>query len=141
MSTTEDNKRLAAGLFEHAARGDYDAFERLLAPDYVVHEGSEDVHGSAGLREMVEEYRRVLAGMTITIEDQLAEGDKVATRFTVRGVHESEFMGAAPTGREVSLSGLTLSICKDGRIVEEWEETDTVGLLAQIGALPETASA
>jgi len=106
-----------------------------------VHEGSEDVHGSAGLREMVEEYRRVLAGMTITIEDQLAEGDKVATRFTVRGVHEGEFMGAAPTGREVAFSGLTVSVCKDGRIVEEWEETDLVGLLAQIGALPEPASA
>lgn len=141
MSTTEDNKRLAASLFEHAARGDYDAFERLLAPDFVVHEGSEDVHGSLGLRAMIEEYKRVLSGMTVTVEDQLAEGDKVATRFTVRGTHEGAFMGASPTGREVSFSGLTISVCKDGRIVEEWEEGDIIGLLAQIGALPEPASA
>ncbi len=141
MSTTEDNKRLAAGLFEHAVRGDYDAFERLLAPEYVIHEGSEDIHGAAGLRGMVEEYRRVLAGMTVTIEDQLAEDDKVATRFTIRGVHEGEFMGAAPTGREIAFGGVTISVCREGRIVEEWEETDTVGLLAQIGALPESAAA
>ena len=59
----------------------------------------------------------------------------------VRGVHEGEFMGAPPTGREVALSGLTISLCKDGRIVEEWDEADAVGPLAQIGALPEPASA
>ncbi len=63
----------------------------------------------------------------------------MATRYTIRGTHDGDLMGTPPTGRDVAFIGLTVSRCRDGRIVEEWELVDTVGLLRQIGALPEMA--
>jgi SnoaL-like polyketide cyclase len=64
------------------------------------------------------------------------EGDYVATRWFVRGRHQGELMGTSPSGREIAFSGVTISRCRDGKIVEEWEICDTLGLLQQIGALP-----
>jgi predicted ester cyclase len=88
---------------------------------------------------MVEGYRRALSDFRVTIDQQFSAGDDVATRFTVRGTHDGDLMGTPPTGKEVELTGITVSRCEDGRIVEEWEITDAVGLLGQIGALPELA--
>ena len=65
----------------------------------------------------------------------------MATRTTIRGRHEGELMGAPPSGRDVEFSGLTISRCRDGKIEEEWELVDVVGLLRQVGALPELAGA
>jgi predicted ester cyclase len=138
MSTTEDNMALARSCFEHAPRGELDAFDRLLTSDYVMH-NPQEFRGPDGLREMVEGYREVVGGLNVTVDHQFAEGDHVATRFTVRGTHDGELMGTAATGREVEFTGITISRCRDGRIAEEWEITDALGLLAQIGALPEMA--
>jgi predicted ester cyclase len=90
---------------------------------------------------MVQGYREAIAGLTVTIDHQFSEGDYVATRMTFTGRHEGELMGAAPTGREVEFTGLTVSRCRDGKIEEEWELVDTITLLQQIGALPEMAQA
>jgi len=86
---------------------------------------------------MVEGYRSAISGLRVDIEHQFTEGDYVATRFTIRGTHDGELMRAAPTGRDVACSGVTISRCVNGRIAEEWELVDKVGLLRQIGALPE----
>jgi predicted ester cyclase len=138
MSTT-DMQAAARALFDHANRGEYDAFDALLDPDYVIHSGSEDHHGSAGLADMVRGYREVLADMRVTVDDQFGSGDQVATRFTIRGRHEGELMGAAPTGREVTFTGICISRFRDGRIVEEWEQADVLALLQQVGAVPQPA--
>jgi steroid delta-isomerase-like uncharacterized protein len=139
MSSSETNKSAVRKCFEEASRGNFDALEEILSPDYVVHpEGAE---GIDGLTEMVEGYRRAFADLTISIEHQFTEGDNVATRYTIRGRHEGELFGVAPTGRDVEFSGLTISRCRDGRIEEEWELVDSLGLLQQIGALPEMAGA
>jgi predicted ester cyclase len=91
------------------------------------------------MREMIEEYRHAF-GVRVTIEQQLAEGDCVATRYTLRGNHRAEFMGIPPTGNEVTVAGICISRLRDGMIVEEWEVSDTLGALRQIGALPELAT-
>ena len=88
---------------------------------------------------MVSGYREAIAGLNVTIDQQFTDGDHVATRYTLRGRHEGELMGAEPTGRDLEFTGLTISRCRDGRIVEEWELVDVVGLLEQVGALPEPA--
>jgi predicted ester cyclase len=137
MSSNEENKAVVRACFEHASHGDFDALDGLVAPDYVLH--PEEVRGADGLKEMVEGYRRAHSGLRVAIDQQFTEGDYVATRFTVRGTHDGELMGAPPTGTDVAFTGITISRCEDGRIVEEWELTDTVGLLRQIGALPEMA--
>jgi predicted ester cyclase len=99
----------------------------------------EEAHGPDGLKEMVEGYRNALSGLRVTIDQQFTEGDYVATRYTISGTHDGDLMGTPPTGKDVAFTGITISRCEGGRIVEEWEITDAVGLLGQIGALPEMA--
>jgi predicted ester cyclase len=139
MSASEANKTAVRDCFEKASQGDFDALHSIVTSDYVVH--PEEVRGPDGLAAMVQGYRDALAGLNVTIEHQFTEGDWVATRSTVRGRHEGELMGAPPTGREVEFTNLTISRCRDGKIEEEWELADVVGLLRQIGALPELAGA
>jgi len=129
------NKAVVRACFENASRGNFDALDDILTQDYVLH--PEEVRGADGLQEMVEGYRNALSGLEVDIEHQFSDGDYVATRGTVRGTHEGELMGTAPTGRSVAISVLTISRCENGRIAEEWELVDTVSLLRQIGALPE----
>ena len=137
MGSSEENKATVRSCFENASQGNFEALDEIVAPDYVVH--PEEARGPDGLREMVERYRTALSGLRVTIDQQVTEGDHVATRFTIRGTHDGDLMGAAPTGKDVVFTGITISRCQDGRIVEEWEITDTVGLLGQIGALPAMA--
>lgn len=92
-----------------------------------------------GLKEMIEEYRNGF-GLRVTIDHQFADSEFVATRYTARGRHDTEFMGIPPTGREGTATGICISRFRDGRIVEEWDVWDTLGLLQQIGAVPEPAA-
>jgi predicted ester cyclase len=137
MSSSEQNKATVRACYENASQGNFDALDEILAPDYVVH--PEEARGADGLREMVERYRKALSGLRVTVDQQFTEGDYVATRFTISGTHDGDLMGTPPTGKDVAFTGITISRCEGGRIVEEWEITDTVGLLGQVGALPEMA--
>ena len=137
MSTSEDNQAAVRACFENASQGNFDALDDIIAPDYVVH--PEEARGRDGLQEMVEGYRSALSGLRVTIDQQFTDGDYVATRFTIRGTHDGDLMGTAPTGKDVAFTGITISRCEGGRIAEEWEITDTVGLLGQVGALPQMA--
>jgi predicted ester cyclase len=139
MSSTEANKAAVRGCFENAAQGNFDALHSLVTPDYVVH--PDEARGPEGLAEMVQGYRDALSGLNVTIEHQFTEGDYVATRTTIRGRHDGELMGTPPTGRDVEFTGLTISRCRDGKVEEEWELIDVVGVMRQIGALPDLAEA
>jgi predicted ester cyclase len=139
MSSSEQNKTAVRDCFEQASKGNFGALHEIVTPDYVVH--PEEVHGPDGLAEMVQGYRSAFADLNVTIEHQFTEGDYVATRSTIRGRHEGDLMGAPPTGRDVEFTSLTISRCRDGKLEEEWELVDTVGLLRQIGALPDMAEA
>ena len=137
MSSSEENKAVVAACFENASQGNFGALDGIVTGDYVLHPG--EVHGADGLAEMVQRYREALSGLRVKIEQQFTEGDFVATRYTISGTHDGDLMGTPPTGRDVAFSGITISRCEGGRIAEEWELTDTVALLGQIGALPEMA--
>lgn len=136
-SNSEQNEDVVRKCLTEASRGNFGVFETVLSEDYVIH--PEEARGAAGLQEMVEGYRAALSGLRVDIEQQFSAGDRVATVSTVRGVHEGELMGTAPTGREVAFAMITISRFEDGRIAEEWEIADMASLLAQIGALPEPA--
>ena len=139
MSDSEQNKAAVRNCFEETSHGNFDALGSIVSTDYVLH--PEGVRGADGLAAMVQGYRDAIGGLAVTIDQQFTEGDYVASRFTIRGRHEGELMGTAPTGRDVEFTGLTVSRCRDGRIEEEWELVDTVSLLQQVGALPEMAQA
>jgi steroid delta-isomerase-like uncharacterized protein len=138
VQDTEQNKELVRRCFTLGAAGDEAGLEEILATDFVIR-SPDDHHGAAGLLEMIAPVRAGLPDLGVTIDAQFADGDYVATRFTVRGTHDGNLFGTPATGRRVELTGITISRCVDGRIAEEWELVDAVGALQQVGALPAPA--
>ncbi len=141
MSSGEDNEAAVRAFFAVAEDGKLDALDAIVSPDYVLHDPSspEEIRGVEGARDFVTMYRNAMCGLRVTIEHQFSDGDCVATRFTARGTHDGEFMGVPATGKDVKVACITISRCRDGKVVEEWELSDTLGALQQIGALPEMA--
>lgn len=140
---SETNKTISRRLVEEAFnQGKYDVIEELVAPTFVNHDpATGDMKGPQGAREQIELYRSAFPDLKITIEEQIAEGDLVATRWTAKGTHKGELMGIAPTGKESTVTGLTIDKIKDGKIVESWNNWDTLGMMRQLGAVPALATA
>jgi steroid delta-isomerase-like uncharacterized protein len=84
---------------------------------------------NAAIREAIPDYN-------VTVDDQVAENDRVVTRWTARGTHKGTFQGIAPTGKQVVVSGMTISRYVKGKVAESWVELDTANLLRQLGASP-----
>lgn len=109
--------------------------EELLARDYDGH-SSTVVRGPDGAMAFISVARGAFPDYRFEILDQIAEGDKVATRWRIVGTHEGPFQGAPSSGKRVKLTGITIFRLADGRLVEGWTNEDTFGLLQQIGAAP-----
>jgi steroid delta-isomerase-like uncharacterized protein len=136
---SERNKAAARAEFEVWSTGEVERLDDLVA-DGVVHHDPYDPHaaeGLKGLKKTIALNRRAFPDLRIAIEDQVAEGDKVVTRWTATMTHEGELGGAAPSGRRVTLTGTTIERFDDGKVVEAWRSMDTLGLLRGIGALPD----
>ena len=113
-----------------------DALEEVYADTFVMHEPDEDVRGIEGLTQFVSTIRSALPDLRVTLEEDIAEREKVVSRWRAQGTHQGELMGIAPTGNEVAITGITIHRIEDGKIVEEWENWDALGLMQQIGAVP-----
>jgi predicted ester cyclase len=85
--------------------------------------------------------RAAYSDARITVDDQIPEGDKVASRWTGRGKHDGDLMGIGPTGKQVTVSGLTLSRLANGKVIEEYTNWDTFGMMQQLDVVPELAHA
>ena len=135
------NKEIVRRALEEPWRN-LDVLDELVSSDYVGHDPAlpEPVRGIQGSKDNVNEYRSAFEGAQISVKEQVGEGDVVASRWEGRGRHTGELMGIAPTGKDVVVSGLTLSRLKNGKIVEEWSNWDTLGMLQQIGAVPTGAA-
>jgi steroid delta-isomerase-like uncharacterized protein len=121
--TSGKNKTLIRRwLDEVFTRGELDEVDELFTPNYALHDPSfpHDVHGPKGIKRYVTAYRAAFPDLKVTLEDQLAEADKVVTRWTVRGTHSGEFLGLAPTGDGVTVSGIEFDRIVGGRIDEAW---------------------
>ena len=138
-----DFKMIVKRLFEEPWKGNFDVIDEFVAPNYVGYDPAEPepIRGPAGARENIEKYLAGFPGGGITVDDQIVDGDKVATRWTGRGTQTGEIAGIAPTGKEVTISGLTISRLEGDMVVEEWTTWDTLGMLIQLGAIPEPARA
>jgi len=136
------NKDIVRRLGVEPWEGNLDVIDELVAPDYVGHDPAQpDLHGPDGVKGFITSYLAGFPDGRITIEEQLAEGDLVATRWTGRGTHQGELMGIPATGKQVTVSGLTLSRLQNGKVVEEWSNWDTLGMLQQLGVVPDMAAA
>jgi steroid delta-isomerase-like uncharacterized protein len=137
---TEENKDLARrswGLLENL-----DLMEAVYAADLVWHEPDQDVQGSEEARQFVSMYKTAFPDLRATVEDVIAEGEKVVTRWTIRGTHEGEIEEfGPPTGRQVEIEGITIHRIESGKIVEEWERYDNLGIMQQLGLAPERQEA
>ena len=139
-----DNKSISRRVAEEIiGKGNLDLADEYFDPSYVGHDvaSPEPVRGPDGIRQQAEGYRSAFPDLQITVEDQLAEGDTVATRWTARGTHDGELFGIGPTGKQATVSGITIDRYSGGKIVESWDNWDALGLMQQIGAVPAMAEA
>ena len=147
MSTQEENKAVVRRMLDELFnKGNLDLAEELLAPDFVEHDPAmpEDLHGIEAFKQYVSGYRSAFPDIHIEVEDQVAEGDRVATRWTGTGTHEGELMGIAPTGNRAEVAGMDISRISGGKIAESWSNYDVMGMMQQLGVVipsPEQAQA
>jgi predicted ester cyclase len=138
--SVEENKALVHRWFEDLFNaGNLEVADEIIAPDHVNHDPTfPDIPpGPEGQKQVVNLYRSAFTNAHISIEDQLAEGDRVVTRGTGSGTHQGELMGVAPTGNQVRVTGIIINRLSDGKIAESWTNYDALGVMRQIGAIPE----
>jgi predicted ester cyclase len=128
----KDGKALVARFYEQVVnRGDLAAIDGLLSPDFV-HNG--EARGISGQRTAIKALLTAFPDLQVTTKMEIAEEDLVAVRQEWTGTHKGEFLGAAPTNRQISFTSQAMLRIADGRIVEAWVNEDDLGLLRQIGA-------
>ena len=139
---SEVNKALVRrGIEETVNKGNFSVVDEILSTDYVYREPTVgEKRGRAGFRELVTMYRNAFPDVKLTIDEQIAEGDKVVTRWSATGTHRGELFGTAPTGKQVRVQGIIVSRIANGKIVEETEVYDALGMLRQLGAVPAAVS-
>lgn len=124
--STEENKGLSNRVARAISEGDLDALDGLMATEL-----------AEEFKRDVEEIRRAFPDYGGTNVEQIAEGEKVANRFVFLGTHLGEFEGVAPSGKRVEFVGHSIDRVVEGKIVESWVEVDMLGVMEQLGALPE----
>ena len=138
---SEENKAILRRINDKVfSQGNLDLVDELLSPNYVLHDpgipGGE-LRGPEGFKnQWVSMFRTAFPDLQLSIEDQVAEGDKVVTRYTGRGTHQGELMGIPPTNNEAVVSGMIMSRVSGGRVEEEWNNFDALGMMQQLGLIP-----
>jgi predicted ester cyclase len=97
--------------------------------------------GPAGVKLIIQGYKSAFPDLHVTVDQQLAEGDLVTTRWTATGTHQGELMGVAPTGKQATVTGILIDRFEGDRIAESWEVWDALGLMQQLGAVATPAAA
>lgn len=144
---SEENRAAVGRLFQEVwNEGKLEAVDELLAADFVDYRAPEGLPpGPEGTKVFLGAYREAFPDMQTTIEDQIVEGDKVVTRYTVRGTHQGDLMMGdqpiPPTGNTVEVTGINIDRLEGGRIVESWSEFDALGMMQQLGLLAESGQA
>jgi steroid delta-isomerase-like uncharacterized protein len=142
VNTASENKALIERWFEEVwNQGREELIDELRAPETVatgLAEGGAPAQGSAPFKAFFANLRGTLPDLHVTIEEMLAEGDKVAVRYSIEGTHYGDAMGVAATGQKVRIGGISMARIAGGKIAEAWNNLDQLGLLTQIGAVPTT---
>ena len=131
----DDNKTIVRRVFtEIINRGNLGLADTLVAPGYVYHgSGGLEVRGPEGFKQVVTMYRSAFPDLNMTIDDIVEEGDKVVTRWTGRGTHKGNLAGLPPTGRTATVTGILITRLSNGKLVEDHESFDEIGMLRQLG--------
>jgi steroid delta-isomerase-like uncharacterized protein len=134
----QENSALIRRWFEEVwNKGNMDAIDEMASPNVIGH-GQAQHDTDIGLKEFrtfAVGLRTAFPDFKVTIDQVIEQGDKVVARWTTTMTHKGEFMGFAPTGKVVTITGTTIQRISDGKIVEGWDNWDQLGLLVQIGAV------
>lgn len=137
VDVLDENKALVSRFFEVGpSRGDLRGARELLADDFALHVPLPCSPGVQGIIEVISACRAAFEHLDVTVEDMVAEGDRVAARFVARGIHRGDFMGQPATGRSITMTGIEIFRIENGRIAELWGEANLLGLMGQLGILP-----
>jgi predicted ester cyclase len=141
MSAQENKEKVRRLLEEGFGQGKVDVVDEVLHSDFVCYDPNSEageIRGADTIKGEIEYFRTAAPDLTYTVEDQVAEGDKVVSRYRVSGTHQGEFFGVAGTGNRVEFTGINIDrFDESGKMVEEWPEYDLLGAMRQIGAIPE----
>jgi predicted ester cyclase len=137
--TPEQNKTIARRIPEEVFnQGNLDVTDELFAPDYIEHAEFPPGFPSSlpGLKQFVALVRAAFPDFRYTIEDEIAEGDKVVARLTASGTQKGDFLGIPPTGKQATWTEIHICRMADGKLVEHWVEVDNLSMLQQLGVAP-----
>jgi len=136
--SAKDLKALTRRFIEEWNKGKAAAMaviDEMYATNFVSH-GDKDVRGIKNVKKSTSEEFTAFPDLHFTIDDMVAEGNKVAMRITMTGTHKGEYMGAPPTNKKITIRAIAIERFAGGKIVEEWGQTDTLGLMQQLGLAP-----
>ena len=137
--SAQDNKALVRRFVDEVqSGGNISLIDEICSPEFVNHSAPPGVPSDCeGIKIVTAMFRGAFPDSYFTVEDMIAEGDKVATRKTFHGTHEGEFMGIPPSGRSVAMGLIDVVRIDDGRVVEHWSVGDSLGLMQQLGVIPQ----
>jgi steroid delta-isomerase-like uncharacterized protein len=141
---SEENKAVVRRLFDELwNKGNLPVADELFAPTYAHHDPSTPDLGKGpeGEKKRATLYRTAFHDLRLTIEDILAEGETVVARWSCRGAHKGDLSGIAPTGKQFAISGVSIARFEKGKMVEGWVNWDALGLMQQLGVVPELGKA
>jgi steroid delta-isomerase-like uncharacterized protein len=130
----EENKALVNRLWEAWSKGDFEAFKEVVAPEYVWYFPSSSAKPRSR-EETIEAMKMIhnVADVTFSIEEMFAAGNRVIVRYIMRGVHQGEWQGIPATGKKIEVSGIMIHRIENGKVVEDREEFDMLGIYQQLG--------
>lgn len=136
MSPRDNKKLISKYINEIINTGNVDLIDNFIAPDYSeVHDGKRYPIGIDGAREHILGVRKTYPDLKLTIDNQIAEGDWVATCITVQGTHKGEWSGIRPTGKILKYTGVNIDRIKNGKIIEHGGAANMLGPLLEAGAI------
>jgi steroid delta-isomerase-like uncharacterized protein len=137
-SLAEQNKNLVRRAVEEIwNQGNYDNVGKFVSHDFVVHSDvpDEEIRGHEGVKQFFTQLRKAFPDIYFSIEDQIAEDDKVVTHWTAKGTHKGEFKGIRPTGKQFSVRAIDIDRIINGKVIECWTNMDELSLLQQLGVI------
>lgn len=137
--TVEGNRALIHRLFEEVLNGGkLEALEEIISPDYVEHAAlpGQEAGGPEGVKQRLAVFRAAFPDLRWDLEDLVADEEKAVARWRMEATNRGEFMGIAPTGKRIAVSGIDVYRVADGQVTEHWHEIDTLGLMQQLGIVP-----
>lgn len=131
--SAERNKSVVQRLFDEVMKGNLAIADELIAEDYAQHSVFGIPNGREAFKQFFMGFASAVPDAQFVVEDVIAEGDKVVSRFTVTGTQKGALLGIPPTEKKFTMRGIDIFRLKDGKIVEHWDAVDQLGMLQQLG--------